>query len=246
MNTLKKLTDRQEEIVKYVKKGFQDKEIATYLKISVHTVKTHLKNIYSKLEVAGRTELAGLEEWPVKTKFDDNIIDVSGLWLSKFEYSAFRAGFKNNYVNGIQYDLEYLEKDIELDFFTHKGENLFCSSNSKIKYFHDLNCYVVRNNLVGYWSNKKETRNIGCFQLYISNNGNIMSGKHLGNASDNSIQSGNWVWIRIENNSIYPDKILNSLEFNSFDRIDFIFKNLIKNGAPISINEISTKKDFNK
>jgi len=232
----KKLTKRQTEIVEYVKKGFQDKEIADYLNISTHTIKTHLKNIYFRLGVGGRTELAGLDELHYDVPNEEST-NVAGYWLSKFEYSAFRSGL-NDYVYGAQYDLEYLEEE-RSNFFSFKGENILCACNSKIKYFHDLLCYVNRNNLVGIWINKDTTRNTGCFQLYIGNNGNIMTGKHLGNASDNSIQSGKWVWIKVECNAKLNKS---SLDLIKIEQLDSIFDQLIIEDAPVHLNEITQKR----
>ncbi|WP_434356056.1 response regulator transcription factor [Parasalinivibrio latis] len=50
------LTARQEKILHYVSQGFSSKDIAEKLKISYHTVTTHIKNIYGKLQVNSRTE----------------------------------------------------------------------------------------------------------------------------------------------------------------------------------------------
>ncbi len=50
------LTHRQEKILQYVSQGFSSKEIAEKLSLSYHTVTTHIKNIYGKLQVNSRTE----------------------------------------------------------------------------------------------------------------------------------------------------------------------------------------------
>ncbi len=50
------LSGRESEILSYLSKGFHDKEIADKLFLSVKTVRTHLRNIYKKLEVRSRTE----------------------------------------------------------------------------------------------------------------------------------------------------------------------------------------------
>ena len=50
------LSGRELEILSYLSKGFHDKEIADKLFLSVKTVRTHLRNIYKKLEVRSRTE----------------------------------------------------------------------------------------------------------------------------------------------------------------------------------------------
>ena len=59
----KKLTKRQLEIADCARRGFTDGQIANAFNISINTVKTHLKYIYEKMEVSGRTELAGLPDW---------------------------------------------------------------------------------------------------------------------------------------------------------------------------------------
>jgi Response regulator containing a CheY-like receiver domain and an HTH DNA-binding domain len=53
----KMLTDREYEIVKWVVQGMKNKEIATQLGISEKTVKAHLNNIFSKLNVNRRLQL---------------------------------------------------------------------------------------------------------------------------------------------------------------------------------------------
>jgi len=50
------LTERENEILTYLSKGFANKEIADKMNISVPTVRTHLRHIYEKLHVRSRTE----------------------------------------------------------------------------------------------------------------------------------------------------------------------------------------------
>ena len=50
------LTQREHEILTQLAKGYQYKEIAALLSISVDTVRTHLQHIYEKLHVRSRTE----------------------------------------------------------------------------------------------------------------------------------------------------------------------------------------------
>jgi DNA-binding NarL/FixJ family response regulator len=52
------LTPRELEIVRSVARGLRNKTIAEQLQITEGTVKIHLHNIYQKLEVSGRGELA--------------------------------------------------------------------------------------------------------------------------------------------------------------------------------------------
>jgi DNA-binding NarL/FixJ family response regulator len=55
-NTSTSLTKREEEILGFLVQGYFYKEIASTLSISVETVRTHIRNIYEKLQVRTRTE----------------------------------------------------------------------------------------------------------------------------------------------------------------------------------------------
>jgi DNA-binding NarL/FixJ family response regulator len=52
------LTEREQQVLMQVSKGATDKEIAAELNISLNTVKTHIRNILSKLHVRTRREAA--------------------------------------------------------------------------------------------------------------------------------------------------------------------------------------------
>jgi DNA-binding NarL/FixJ family response regulator len=51
-----KLTQREQEILSQLAKGYQYKEIADTLGVALETVRTHVKHIYDKLHVRSRTE----------------------------------------------------------------------------------------------------------------------------------------------------------------------------------------------
>jgi len=51
-----KLSAREKEILDLLAKGFRYKEIADQLFLSTETVRTHIRNIYEKLQVNSRTE----------------------------------------------------------------------------------------------------------------------------------------------------------------------------------------------
>ena len=55
-----KLSNRQLEVLGLVAKGFSNHDVARILGISVNSVKDHLKNIYSILNVSSRTEASSL------------------------------------------------------------------------------------------------------------------------------------------------------------------------------------------
>ena len=52
------LSDREKEILKLVATGVSNKEIAYHLGISPNTVKVHLRNVFTKIGAASRTEAA--------------------------------------------------------------------------------------------------------------------------------------------------------------------------------------------
>jgi DNA-binding NarL/FixJ family response regulator len=50
------LTAREEETLVLLTKGYANKEIADHLSLSIETVRSHLKNIYTKMHVRSRVE----------------------------------------------------------------------------------------------------------------------------------------------------------------------------------------------
>jgi len=57
-NQVQQLTDREQEVLSLLTKGYRNKEIADLLKVGLDTVRAHLRNIYEKLHVNCRTEAA--------------------------------------------------------------------------------------------------------------------------------------------------------------------------------------------
>ncbi|MEN7972667.1 MAG: response regulator transcription factor [Verrucomicrobiota bacterium] len=51
------LTKREQEILRLIEKGFSYKEVAGDLGISPHTVHTHIKNIYEKVQAGNRDQV---------------------------------------------------------------------------------------------------------------------------------------------------------------------------------------------
>jgi len=56
------LTPKEKLVLQYISRGYSNKEIASSLEISPHTVASHIKHIYRKLEVNSRNE-AVFEGW---------------------------------------------------------------------------------------------------------------------------------------------------------------------------------------
>lgn len=54
------LTSREEEVLRFLVKGFIKKEIAQQLSISQHTVDMHLRSVYRKLHVRSQTEAVSM------------------------------------------------------------------------------------------------------------------------------------------------------------------------------------------
>ncbi|MBE6057359.1 winged helix-turn-helix transcriptional regulator [Clostridium sporogenes] len=50
------LTEREKEVLEILLKGASNKQIGERLNISLATVKTHMINIYSKLQVSNRVQ----------------------------------------------------------------------------------------------------------------------------------------------------------------------------------------------
>jgi len=57
-NSLDVLTDREHELARYVGLGLNNRQIAVKLEITERTVKAHLNNIFTKLNISSRLQLA--------------------------------------------------------------------------------------------------------------------------------------------------------------------------------------------
>ncbi len=66
--TLFGITQRESEVLQLLISGKTYKEIASQLFISLPTVKTHVSNIYSKVQVRNRLELSNLVKQPLDSK----------------------------------------------------------------------------------------------------------------------------------------------------------------------------------
>lgn len=51
-----RLTPREDDVLQCIARGFKYNEVADMLDMSVHTVRSHIKHIYKKLEVGSRSE----------------------------------------------------------------------------------------------------------------------------------------------------------------------------------------------
>lgn len=51
-----RLTRREDDVLQCIARGFKYNEVAEMLDMSVHTVRSHIKHIYKKLEVGSRSE----------------------------------------------------------------------------------------------------------------------------------------------------------------------------------------------
>lgn len=52
------LSAREEEVLTYIAKGLNRTEVAEVLHLSVHTITTHVRSIYAKLDISSRAEAA--------------------------------------------------------------------------------------------------------------------------------------------------------------------------------------------
>lgn len=51
-----RLSTREDDVLRFIKEGMSNQDIAEQLGLSVNTIKTHVKNIFKKLEVKNRTQ----------------------------------------------------------------------------------------------------------------------------------------------------------------------------------------------
>jgi hypothetical protein len=157
---------------------------------------------------------------------------LAGYWLSRFEYTAYRQG---KMITGVQYDIESLTA---VNDYCLIGSNVCAIVKSGKIYLHQLKIQLVNNYLLGHWYNIN-TKNIGAFQLYIHTHHVIMNGCHLGNANNNSIQSGNWTWIKLDiSGHTLADDDLKMAIMKRTSVLDRNFSKWINNNVAVPLNEV--------
>jgi two-component system NarL family response regulator len=69
------LTPREEEVLRLIRDGFGNKEIASRLCISPNTVKNHVHHLLEKLKVRSRHEAAWMRHRPQSVRFLPRIVN---------------------------------------------------------------------------------------------------------------------------------------------------------------------------
>jgi len=160
--------------------------------------------------------------------------EIAGLWLSRFEYKSYRGG---RHTAGFQYDVEILRASGQLGVH---GRNLLCCSTNGSVYRHDLRAQILGNYLMGRWLNIN-TSNLGLFQLHIHTHCKIMTGSHMGNSNDNSVQCGDWIWLKInfaQRSEIDIAKLIEGKEMLSPSEINDNFRSCYESANSITLEQI--------
>ncbi len=160
--------------------------------------------------------------------------DIAGLWLSRFEYKSYRGG---RLVLGCQYDVELIQASGRRSI---QGRNVLCCAANDDVYWHDLRAQILGSYIMGNWFNRNSV-NLGLFQLYIHTHRRLMTGSHIGNANDNSVQCGAWIWLRInlaEGSGTDIAKSISRREMRSPSEIDDKFKSCYESATSISLDQV--------
>jgi Predicted nucleotide-binding protein containing TIR-like domain len=160
--------------------------------------------------------------------------EIAGYWLSRFTFKACR---NSTLVDGVQYNLEYL---LPRGQSALSGHNVICSTTNGKEYFHETRIIIIKDHILGRWFNIN-SQNFGTFQLQIYNNHLAMNGSHFGNANDNSVQSGEWLWIRVDvgNKEIQVLDRLKKLKLKKPDDMDSTFLNWMESDRVVPLSEIT-------
>jgi DNA-binding NarL/FixJ family response regulator len=82
------LSSREEEIARMVARGYSNKTVAAVLEISVWTVGTHLRRIYTKLGVHSRTAMVALLAGDPRLGPGDVAGDLAQAWEGRHDEPA--------------------------------------------------------------------------------------------------------------------------------------------------------------
>jgi len=230
------LTIREHQVLQLVADGQSDKEIGSRLGISFHTVQTHKKHISEKTGVRGQVALM---KYVTQMKSPGQKIEpLAGYWLSHFDFESHVPNHdqgEGRYRMGAQINLERVDETAD-GYFTHEG-SFVCGARpeSLLVYQHEFRFRVTQNIAVGVWENNN-SRNVGCFQLFVRNDGQAMHGCHLGNTSNGVVKTGNWLWIRAKtpSRSFNPDPS----KFRNFEELESIVETVRATGRALVLAEL--------
>jgi hypothetical protein len=117
--------------------------------------------------------------------------ELAGLWLSWF---TFRSSDATDGPDGVQYDIEHL---VAHGVRVLHGRNVLALTATGRAYYHELRIAVIRGHVLGRWFNSN-SQNFGSFQLKVASRRSRMVGRHIGHAADNSVQVGDWTWVKLD------------------------------------------------
>lgn len=194
--------------------------------------KSRLKQHEGQIKGVYKTDGTHIE---VKAILSATCSSLAGYWLSRFEYVS-KSGNRNELTQkGYQIDVERIDNCGSKSL---SGLNLAIISPSGKKYEHELIVQLFGDFLVGYWKNVN-TKNIGAFQLFVNTNMCVMTGMHLGNANDNTIQSGVWIWIKIiDDVSTRTDQLIRSSRLKDPGELTQLITQWKDIGNPIRLTDI--------
>lgn len=184
------------------------------------------------------TDMWGFSKTGKKTEPTSYSPDVlEGLWLSKFTYIINKNKEK---IRGVQYDIESLTVNNKTSLI---GSNILATSKMKKAFFHDLRLEITNNYLIGSWTNVN-TKNVGVLQLYIHTHNHLMTGRHMGNENDNSVNCGTWEWVKIQTPKKLDQKLIDSLKNKSmisFEDLNNHFDKWLDKDYPVKLSSLIGK-----
>ncbi len=184
------------------------------------------------------TDMWGFSEAGEKAAPSSYSPDVlEGLWLSRFTYVINKNKEK---IKGVQFDIENLIVNNKTSL---NGTNILASSKLKKAFFHNLRLEIINNYLIGSWTNVN-TKNVGVLQLHIHTHNHLMTGRHMGNENDNSINCGSWQWVKIQAPKKLDQKFIDSLKNKSmisFEELDSHFNKWLDNDYPVKLSALIKK-----
>lgn len=153
---------------------------------------------------------------------------LEGLWLSRFSFTTVT---KRGAVEGFQFDVEELWPHGQRMLM---GRNVLYTASIGSGYQHELSMLVVRDHLLGRWSNVN-TDNFGLFQLHVESDRVAMRGHHFGNADDNSVQIGQWEWLRVE---LGRRRTLQRAELRAAQELESNFDTWLNDDRAVSLDRV--------
>lgn len=121
---------------------------------------------------------------------------LAGYWVTSFQFTSEGAAMRHSEVVQLTSESDRRLRGSTTTFPEPRTEG------HDIPFRNEIDFELANRHLLGHWKNISDTRYFGTIQLAVLSNENVLEGYYTAFASDVSVVSGPWKWVRINPETI--------------------------------------------